>query len=199
MSTTPLEPKLFQAFVKAYIQNGENASAAWRAIYPDENPVRASMKANMFIRNPDVQQSIIIAKQHAWQEVGFAAEGVMKHLVACATLDPADFFDDEGNVRPISQIPKYARLAVSGLTVEDKLDREGNPVGKKITLKFNDRLKALELIGKTEAMFTEKVQVDTTLTISQIIEDLEDRKKKTEVKSEKFNEELEEFVEGFMS
>lgn len=67
-------------------------------------------------------------------------------------------------------IDSLKQLAFDDLEVDVHVDKDGNPIG----VRRNDRLKALELLGKYAALFTENVNINAHIeTHTVTTEDLE--------------------------
>ena len=60
-----------------------------------------------------------------------------------------------------------ARRAISGLDVEERDDDGVGVTAKKV--KVWDKLKALELMGKTQAMFKDRVDVGGVLSLEDLV------------------------------
>lgn len=89
----------------------------------------------------------------------FAAdvERVKREIGHIAGLDLIDLFDPDGSLRPINEWPEHARRAVSGMEVLQMGD-EGNSF-RLHKIKFWDKNRALEMMGRHLGMFTDKHQV----------------------------------------
>jgi phage terminase small subunit len=83
---------------------------------------------------------------------------VIRQLLNSATIDIADAYDENGNLKPISEMPEPLRLAIISVETEELFDGRGDDrehIGTAKTIKIQDRLRALELLGKHLKMFTD--------------------------------------------
>lgn len=78
-------------------------------------------------------------------------EGLLRDI---AETELTDIFDDQGRMRPLSEMPDHARKAIK--SIETSEDFFGNTV---VEVKLWDKKGAIELLGKYRKMFTDKVEV----------------------------------------
>jgi hypothetical protein len=85
---------------------------------------------------------------------------VLRTAAARAFTDPADFYDDDGQPKPLSEIPKEARLAL-GMIKTMLYNRDGSDgkQGMVAEYRFHDATKNLEMLFKYLGMFEKKVQL----------------------------------------
>lgn len=112
---------------------------------------------------------------HAWiynnadpkaaYEIALKARGewfvqrVLKEFKSIAILDLKDAYDEHGNLKDIKDIPANVRAAIASIETEELYSSGRNPeyLGRVRKIKFNDKLKALELIGKNLFMFVDRI------------------------------------------
>ena len=104
-------------------------------------------------------------------------EDLLREAANIAFLDPADFFDENGNFLPIQSMPEKARRALSGFDLttlrdykevkgkgenEDKseLEYEETTTSK---IKFIDKKSTIELLMKYKKMLTEKIDLNANV------------------------------------
>jgi phage terminase small subunit len=83
--------------------------------------------------------------------VNIDSDWVLKHNAEILQADIADIIEDDGTYKPIKQWPKIWRQMLNGVDVQDLFEgsgKEREKVGEVVKIKFIDRLKALEMIGK---------------------------------------------------
>ena len=105
---------------------------------------------------------------HAKNSVGSAIarmdldeERTLREVAVIAFNDPAAFFDADGNLLPITEMPEEARRALAGIEVEQLFDfipGEGKTAKGTVTkLRIRDKMPALLAIMKKLGILTERV------------------------------------------
>lgn len=90
---------------------------------------------------------------------------ILLELAYIALLDPIEFFDDTGRLRPIHEMPETARRAIASFDVE--LDSKGTQIHK---VKLWDKIAAIRLLGQSRGLFAEKMQHDVGPSLEQLID-----------------------------
>lgn len=90
-------------------------------------------------------------------------EVVLAELRAIGTADRTKIFNGAGKLLPVSEWPKDVAKAVAGYEESD------TQWGVSIKVKYTDKLKALELLGKQMGMFVEKRELSGTVTLEQLV------------------------------
>lgn len=90
---------------------------------------------------------------------------VLQRLVEVDQMDAADILDDHGNVRPVREWPKVWRQFISGMDLTELTethDGERQSIGFMKKIKWPDKIKNLELLGKHVAVqaFKEKLEIN---------------------------------------
>lgn len=146
-----LTPKQ-ELFVAEYLKDKNATQAYLRAGYKAKDADTAGPRLVGVCR-----EHIQAALKAQVEQVRVDANEILKELLSLATLDLTEAYDESGNLKPLSQIPLRIRKAISVIdTYYEKVDDETYVPVKKI--KFNDKVKALELLGKHLKLFTEKVE-----------------------------------------
>ena len=99
-------------------------------------------------------------------------EAVLRELRALSQSDLRKIFADDGSMLHPKQWPAEVAAAVAGLEIFEEFAGRGDDkqfIGHTKKLKLWDKLKALELIGKTEAMFIDKQERTGSLTMEQLL------------------------------
>ena len=97
---------------------------------------------------------------------------ILRELKALATIDIRKAYDDDGNLLPIKDIPDDVAKALASIETDEIYEGRGvhrEQIGVTRTIRFYDKLSALEKLGKTIAMFTEKVEHTGALTLEQLV------------------------------
>ena len=147
-----LTPKQ-QRFVEEYLIDLNATQAAIRAGYSEKTA--HSIGAENLIK-PEIQKAIADAQAKREERTQIDSDYVLKRLVEIDQMDVLDIMGDDGNVKPLRDWPKIWRQYISNIETISMDDGEGWL--KKI--KWPDKVKNLELIGKHVSVgaFKEKVE-----------------------------------------
>jgi phage terminase small subunit len=153
-----LTPKQ-ELFVAEYLKDLNATQAAIRAGY---SPDTAHQIGYELLRKPEIAVAIAAGRAVQLERVQIDADFVLRELFKLANCDISQAFDEFGNLLPVHQIPVDVRKAISGVEVEDLFagrgqDREQIGVTRKI--KFWDKTKALEMLGRHLALFKDRVEI----------------------------------------
>lgn len=166
-------------FTQEYLKD-LNATAAYiRAGYGPNNAEKSG-PALLGDSRVQLEVSKYLAKREEKSNV--SVEKVLKDLKRIAECDLKDAYNEDGTLVNVRNMPEDIRKCISAIEVYEEKDREGNWIGTTKKIKFWDKNKALEMLGKYLKLFTEEVNVNvqSTVTIIQreeivrIIKEIED-------------------------
>ena len=144
-----------QRFVEEYLKDLNATQAAIRSGYSEKTA--AVIGAENLIK-PNIAKAIADAEAKREERTQIDSDYVLKRLVEIDQMDVLDIMDDDGNVKPLRDWPKIWRQYISNIETISMDDGEGWL--KKI--KWPDKVKNLELLGKHLGMFVEQKKVDVT-------------------------------------
>jgi phage terminase small subunit len=132
----------------------------------------ATQKAAGLMNLPKVVARIEELMESRNKRLRVSADYVLLRLVEIDQMDVLDILDDDGGLKPISQWPKIWRTTLSGLDI-NRIRMAGKNDEDDIEstlqkIKWPDKVKNLELIGKhVDVMaFKERIEVSGTVTIA---------------------------------
>ncbi|QBF27167.1 terminase small subunit [Pseudomonas tructae] len=151
-----------QRFVVEYLVDLNATQAAIRAGYA---PARAREQAYQLMKKPEIKAAIERALAERAERLKADADYVLQRLLQIDQLDLADIHDDDGKIMPIKQWPPIWRQMVKEVDMK---------TGK---VKFHDKLRALELIGKHVSVnaFRERVEHSGNINLTDLTDDELDR------------------------
>lgn len=138
-------------FVAEYLVDLNATQAAIRAGYAKKG---AKDQAYQLMQMPEVAEAIKAAMEERNKRLQVDADYVLHRLTEIDQLDLADIFDLDGKLMPIRQWPLIWRQMVKEVDMK---------TGK---VKFHDKLRALELIGKHVNVNAFREQVNHTGNIN---------------------------------
>lgn len=165
-------------FCREYLVDLNGAAAARRAGY---SPRTADQIAINLVGKSWVSEEINRLLAERARSCSIDADGVLERLLEEANADLADLFDGDGNIKPVHEWPTpWKRGLVTGLEVETITEGRGEnkrPIGKVTRVKFSDRIRRLELIGKHASVgaFRDKVQLETADPLADLLREIAGR------------------------
>jgi len=115
-------------------------------------------------------------RQKFYSALGMAKEyfkaAVIQELKCIATTDIRELFKDDGTVKEPHLWPDHLARAIKSIEVDELFDGTGKDrtkIGLTRKIQLWDKPKALELIGRSLAMFTDKTEVSGKLSLEDLI------------------------------
>lgn len=95
-------------------------------------------------------------------KIEVSAEKVLAEIAKIAFVDIRDLFTEDGDIKPVSEWNETLAASVAGLEIEalfEGFGQDRQQIGKTKKIKMNDKLKALELLGRHLVLFKDKIEV----------------------------------------
>ncbi|MFS7358992.1 terminase small subunit [Rahnella inusitata] len=164
-----LNPQM-EMFAQEMLKDPRNQRQA--AINAGYSVKTATQKAAGLMNLPKVVARIEELMEARNKRLRVSADYVLLRLVEIDQMDVLDILEDDGGLKPISQWPKIWRTTLSGLDI-NRIRMAGKNEEDDIEstlqkIKWPDKVKNLELIGKhVDVMaFKERIEVSGTVTIA---------------------------------
>lgn len=158
-----------EAYCQSYIKTPENQSQA--AIDAGFSPKTAHVKASVMMRDERIQKRITELMEERNKRTRVSADYVLNRLVEIDQMDVLDILNDDGSLKPIREWPKVWRTTLSGFDLSSTIINMNEDAIENILkkIKWPDKVKNLELIGKhVDVMaFKERLEVSGTVTIAE--------------------------------
>ena len=158
-----------QRFCEEYIVDGNGAGAARRAGYSEKS---ARERGCNLLTKPYIQEYLEVLREAQSKRTEITADKVLQELALIGFSDIGALFDRDGDLKRIADMPEHARRALAGFDITTVVDNNGNNITTH-KVKPADKLKALELLGKTLKLFTDRhelvaavLQVDAPAQLS---------------------------------
>lgn len=176
----PLTAKV-EAYCQEYIKCPENQTQA--AINAGYSHKTAAKFASQNMRDERVKKRIAELMEERNRRSRISADYVLMRLKEIDELDLADIMNDDLSLKPLSSWPKAWRQFLSGVKVAELFEGKGDEkkmIGVLKSIKWPDKVKNLELIGKHVDVnaFKERLEVSGTVTIADRMAKARDRVKK---------------------
>lgn len=163
-----LTPKQEQ-FCREYIVDLNATQAAIRAGYSEKT---AREQASRLLSKVNVGTRIQSLMNARAKRVEVNADTILRELLKLALSDLRKLFDDKGQLLPPDQWPDDAAVAVASVEVEELFDgygEERHQIGFTKKVKFWDKPRALELLGKHLKLFTDRVEHSGKVTLEELV------------------------------
>lgn len=144
-----------KAFLAEYL-NCFNATEAYSKTY-GKSRKNSGKVAHILLKNPLIKAAIEKQSKKMTDEAEIDAAWIIKRLKAIADSDVRELVDESGAIKDVSKFSEKSSIALSSIEVyEEKI--KGFKIGETKKIKFWDKVKALELLGKHVKMFTDKLE-----------------------------------------
>ena len=144
-------------FAAEYSVDFNATQAAIRAGYKATN---ADVTGPRLLGNVGIQELVRAKSAKVEAKLEVTKEFVLGELLTIAKLDLGDAYDASGNLKPVHEIPDHVRRAMAGLETDEIWAGKGEDrvlVGITKKVKFLDKIRALEALGRHLKLFTDKV------------------------------------------
>lgn len=146
-------------FVEEYLVDLNGAQAAIRAGY---SPKSANKIAHELLdKTGPVAAAVQARMDRRSVRTEITADQVLTEIFRIASADIAQAYNEDGSLKPIHEIPEDVRRAISGVDVEELFEGRGQNrehVGQVKKLRFWDKLRANELLGKHLTLFADRIE-----------------------------------------
>lgn len=149
-----------EMFCREYLIDLNATQAAIRAGY-SEKTARATGSENL--SKPDIQEFIATLKLARNEKAEIDADYVLHRLVEIDQMDVLDILNPTGELKPVAEWPLVWRTTLSGLDIVE-MASEGNTAALLKKIKWPDKVKNLELLGKHISVQAFKEQVEQKVT-----------------------------------
>ena len=143
-----------------------NQRQAYMAAYSADNmkPNTVDRHASSLHQSPHIQARINELMAEREQRLQIDADYVLRRLVEIDQMDVLDILKEDGALKPISEWPKCWRTTLSGLDINTTVTNYDETTTENILkkIKWPDKVKNLELIGKHVRVGAFKEQLDHT-------------------------------------
>lgn len=138
-------------FAEKFLElNFNGFQAALIAGYSEKN---AGVSASILLANPKVKAYIDKRKDELIDQIGVNQLKVLKELAHIAFADIRKLYDDQGQLRPVNTLTDDMAAALMCVDVFEVISFDGIKVGETKKIRMNDKIKALELLGRYLGLF----------------------------------------------
>lgn len=150
MALTPRQSR----FVAEYLVDLNATEAAKRAGYSAKTAHSAGPR---LLENVEVKREVDAALARRSTRVEVRQDDVVRELLRIGFVDIAGAFDAQNRLLPLHEMSAEVRRAIVGVEVTATGSEEAPRFVTKV--KFSDKLRGLELLGKHVGMFKDRLEV----------------------------------------
>lgn len=135
---------------REYIRNGGDQSAAFRVAYPHSTkwqPQAVWTRSSQLFAKDKVKVRLATLREQIERIALVEERELLSELAAMLRMDPAECFDERGNLLPIKDIPRNVRRNITSIKVR-RLKSERGTEEDIVELKFSDKQGTMEKLGK---------------------------------------------------
>lgn len=103
-----------------------------------------------------VRQNLQRVQRKYADKFDITPENVLAEMAKCAFFDTKELFHEDGRLKGVHELDNQTSAAIKGLKITQVGGREDGWV-EQIQYTFNDKLKALECLGRNLGLFDDKV------------------------------------------
>ncbi len=159
-----LNPKQAR-FVAEYLKDCNATQAAIRAGYSAKT---AEQQGSRLLGFAEVRKAVDEAMQRRAERTEVKAEDILRELLRLAMVDVGKAFDAEGKLLPLHEMPEDVRRAIAGVETTT-ITRDDGPVTVLTKVKWWDKVRGLELLGKHLGLYLERHQHDVGQNLEQLL------------------------------
>ena len=159
MALSPKQKK----FVGEYLIDLNASASLLRAGYRSKNP---DVDGHKLLVKPSISKAIALAMAERAKRTEITADRVLQQLAKIGFVDIKDVVTWAGNrirIRPSEEIDGTLLAEISETETEN---------GGTLKIKLNDKMKALELLGRHLGMFKDNLNINANMTV-QIVDDID--------------------------
>ena len=157
------------AFCRHYVISLNACDAARKAGFSE---TFATTRSSDLLTQPHMQARISELQAPSIARLEVSADHVIKELHRIATCDIGEAFDENGKFKALQEMPEDVRRCIQGIEVEELFEGYGKErvqIGVTKKIKFWDKNKGLELLGKHFKLYTDKHEVSGGLTLEALV------------------------------
>ncbi len=157
-TTKKITPKQ-AAFCAEYMIDLNGCQAAIRAGYSKKT---AQEQASRMLSNVKVQAEVSRLLQERADRVEITADTVLREILQVARADIGQAFNKDGSLKALHDMPEQTRRAIAGVDVFEEFDGRGSEraqIGWTKKIRFWDKVRALELLGRHLKLFSDKIEL----------------------------------------
>lgn len=168
MAEKKLTPKQ-RRFILEYLLDGNATQAAVRAGYSART---AHQQGYEQLQRPEVKSAIEAAESRRLAKVEAKGEKVLAELAHAAYSDPINLFRTDYTLKALEEMEPAMRRCIKSIEFEELFDGKGEDkfkAGRVVKITLWDKTKSLELLGRNQKLFTDKVEHSASESLADLL------------------------------
>jgi hypothetical protein len=153
-----------------FLSRGYPKVKAYQKVYPNSSYNAAHVSAYHLLQNPTIIDRLGILNAEQDEELRTTELDIKRDLARLKNYNAQDVYREDGLIKPLHEWDPNLAYCVKSVKYEQITAKDGGNLGMTTEVTFHDKVKPLELLGKTHKMFTDKTDVNHTGTIVTKIE-----------------------------
>lgn len=133
-----------ELFCQEYIKDFNGTQAAIRAGYSDKS---AHDIASENLRKPDIEERIKELRHELYNRNKITVDEIIHELSEITRVDPAEIYDDNGNLMPLSRMSERARKSIKSMQYQSYTYQDGSESEKRKVV-LHSKMDAFEKLMK---------------------------------------------------
>ena len=158
-----------ERFCWLYVRKG-NGTRCYGMVYTDCSYETAMANSYKLLRNTQIQARIGILRAEREAALRIGEEDIKADLARLKNYNIQDFYNGT-ELKALHEIDPDLTYAIEGIEYEAIVSKDGQSCGMTTKIKLANKLRPLELLGKTHKMFTDKVEHSGKVTIEDLVSD----------------------------
>jgi len=167
--STPLQSVMQESAITNILSGMGEGLAYKSAGYKAKNPAAGMHQLR---RNTKFAARLAFRRAELQRDLDITPEKNLRAIANSAYVDVADFYNADGSMKNIHDIPKAARMAIAGIDVEELYEGRGENrrrVGTMKRVRCWDANRAREMIAKIFGQFERDNSQKRSLTLVEIL------------------------------
>ena len=128
-------------FCQEYLKDFNATNAAKRAGYSEATAYSIGSEN---LSKPEIQKYLNRLKSDLSKRNNITIDDLIGELKSLAFFDIKDFYDEDGNLKPIPELSKEVAKAIASFEVDVRFDKDGNEISRTKKIKTVDKLQSIE-------------------------------------------------------
>ncbi len=146
-----------ERFCREYVCDAAlNATRAYRKAFPHVAYSTAKVNACKLLTQTNFSRRVKELVQDRFRRLDISIERVLAELAKMAFYDPRDFYDDDGRIKPLSELEPDQAAVIAGIETLHKITGDDSDCMAIVTkIKLPDKRANLELLGRYLKLFSD--------------------------------------------